>query len=80
MTVKTIVLEVIGENEICCATCENTISQALEQLSGVRQVVPNHKTQSVELRLDTGQTTHDSVRESLSQIGWQTREPAADSG
>lgn len=79
MTVKTIVLEVVGENEICCATCENTISQILMKLSGVGQVIPNHKTQLVQLTLDTRQTTIDTVRESLGRSGWQTREPAADS-
>jgi copper chaperone CopZ len=75
MTSKTIVLEVIGENRICCATCENTISRALAQLPGVRQVAPSHKTQRVALTLNIRETPIETVRKRLGQIGWQTREP-----
>lgn len=74
MTVKTILLEVTGEQTIHCNGCENTIRRALVQLPGVRRVEPSHKTQRIELTLDVEQTPLETAREKLDRMGWQMRE------
>jgi len=75
MAIKTIVLEVIGDQTIHCQGCENTIRRGLKQLPGVRRVEPSHKTQRIELTLDTDQTTLDAACDKLNWMGWQTRHP-----
>ncbi len=75
MIIKTIVLEVIGEQPIHCSGCENTIRRGLELLPGVRRVKPSHKTQRIEMALDTAQTKLKAVRQKLGRMGWQTRDP-----
>jgi copper chaperone CopZ len=75
MAIKKIVLEVIGEQTIHCSGCENTIRRGLTQMPGVRQVEPSHKTQRIELTLDTDQVALEAVCEKLDRMGWQTRVP-----
>lgn len=75
MTIKTIVLEVIGEQTIHCTGCENTVRRGLTQMPGVRQAEPSHKTQRIELTLDTDKVALEAVREKLDRMGWQTRVP-----
>ncbi len=75
MAIKKIVLEVIGEQTIHCSGCENTIRRGLTQMPGVRQAEPSHKTQRIELTLDTDKVALEAVREKLDRMGWQTRVP-----
>lgn len=75
MTIRKIELEVIGEQTIHCRGCENTIRRGLFQLPGVRQVEPSHKTQRIELTLDSDEVAIEAVREKLDRMGWQARVP-----
>ena len=78
MSEKTVVLEVIGENDLCCSMCERTITRTLKRSPGVRMVDPSHKTQRIELTLDTERTTVEAAQEKIEQAGgWQTRELSA---
>ena len=75
MSEETIVLEVIGENELCCSMCERTIRRTMKRSPGVRRVDPSHKTQRIELTLDTERITLEAAQEKIEQAGgWQTRE------
>ena len=75
MSVKKVVLKVIGEQTIHCTGCESTIHRALSQIPGIRLVSPSHETQLIELTLDTDKTAIETVREKLAWMGWQTNEP-----
>ncbi|MEW5985265.1 MAG: heavy metal-associated domain-containing protein [Chloroflexota bacterium] len=75
MTIKTAVLEVIGDQPIHCSSCESAIRRALRQLPGVRRVEPSQRTQRIELTLDTEQTSLATIRERLDWMGWQTQSP-----
>ena len=75
MSEKTVVLEVIGENGLCCSMCERTITRTMKRSPGVRRVAPSHQTQRIELTLDTERTTLEAAQEKIEQAdGWQTRE------
>ena len=75
MTEKTVVLEVIGDNDLCCSMCERTITRTLKHSPGVKKVDPSHRTQRIELTLDTARTTLEAAQEKIEQAGgWQTRE------
>lgn len=80
MTIKKIVVEVIGDQPIHCSGCENTIRRGLSQVPGVRQVEPSQKTQRIELTLDIDKVTLEAVREKLNWMGWQTSNPEKVSG
>lgn len=70
MAPKNIRLDVVGNRTIHCAGCENTIRRALQQLPGVRRVLPDRKTQRIGLILDVDQTPLSEIKEKLDWTGW----------
>lgn len=76
MSLQTVTLEVTGPQTIHCGSCENAARRALKELPGVRQVAASHRTQRIELTLDTSHTSLEEVRERLSWLGYVTQETA----
>ena len=75
MPEETIVLEIIGENDLCCSVCEKTITRTLKRSAGVSSVDPSHQTQRIELTLDTERTTLEAAMALIEKAGgWKTRQ------
>lgn len=62
-------LEVVGDNIIHCAGCENTIQFSISRLPGVRAVDADRNTQFIEIDLDSDQTSTAAVIAALADIG-----------
>ncbi len=62
-------LEVVGDNSIHCAGCENTIQFSLSRLPGVRTVDADRNTQLIEIDLDFDQTNKAEIFAALADIG-----------
>ena len=69
MASSNLTLEVVGDNIIHCAGCENTIQFSLSRLPGVRTVDADRKTQLIEIDLDPDQTNKAEVLAALADIG-----------
>ena len=69
MASSNMTLEVVGDNIIHCAGCENTIKFSLSRLPGVRTVDADRKTQLIEIDLDLDQTNKAEIFAALADIG-----------
>lgn len=74
MTIQTKTLKVTGEQTMHCGGCERTVKFALKQLPGIRQVETSHKTQLINLTLDTETLDLRRVRQELDWIGYEVAE------
>lgn len=74
MVLKDLTLRVKGERTIHCSSCEQTIERTLTRLAGVKRVKANHRTQNVELTLDTDAIELGKVKQELDWIGYQVVE------
>jgi len=74
MTIETKTLKVVGEQTMHCGGCENTLKLVLKQLPGVQRVEASHKTQLIDLTLDTKALDMERVRKELNWIGYQVAE------
>lgn len=74
MTIQTKTLKVTGEQTMHCGGCERTVKFALKQLPGIRQVEASHKTQLINLTLDTETLDLRRVRQELDWIGYEVAE------
>ncbi len=71
---QTISLKVTGDQTIHCASCENAIQRAVSMLPGVRSVKANHRTQRIEVNLDSDQTSAEQLRAKLDWMGYAVAE------
>lgn len=69
MASSNMTLEVVGDNIIHCAGCENTIKFSLSRLPGVQRVAADRKTQLIEIDLDLDQTNKAEPFAALTDIG-----------
>jgi len=66
-----VTLEVVGENKLHCAGCERTVKFTLAQLPGVTDVQADHKTQRIEVSLESDETDIEKITTELDWIGYQ---------
>ncbi len=69
--IKTLKLRVVGEQTMHCSGCERTVQFTLSRLPGVRQVRADHKTQRIELLLESEGTDLEKLKAELDWIGYQ---------
>ena len=74
MTIETKTLKVVGEQTMHCGGCESTVKFALKQLPGIQGIEVNHKTQLINLTLDTEALDMGRVYQELGWIGYQVAE------
>ncbi len=74
MALKDLTLQVQGERTIHCSGCERTIQHTLAKLGGVKRVKADHRTQRIELTLDSQAISPDQVKQELDWIGYQVAE------
>jgi len=64
---KTITLSVGGMH---CKSCEMLIADALEDLSGVKEVSASHDSDSVSIEFDESEVTEDSLKQVIRDEGY----------
>lgn len=70
---KSITLEITGDQQIICEGCEQRIEKALKTMRGVDKVRANARNQRVEVLHDTAVLEPAAVMERLNKIGYQAK-------
>ena len=70
---KSITLEVIGDQRIVCGGCEERIENLLKNLEGVDKVRAKSRSQRVEVLFDATRLDADTIAQRLGNAGYQTR-------
>lgn len=69
-------LRVIGDHSMHCSGCESSVEFILSSLAGVREVKADHRTQLIQIAIDSGAVDLAKAREELDLLGYQV-EPAS---
>jgi copper chaperone CopZ len=71
--VQTLEFEVLGEQKMYCAGCEQRVSNVLRRLPGVQEVQANATTQHVRVTVDASKVGAEQVQAKLEQLGYQAK-------
>ncbi len=77
---KTISFEVIGEQRLHCESCEHRVESALKTLPGVGKVRAHARKQRIDVLFDAAALEPSAIAERISQVGYETRVGASDTG
>ena len=69
---KSITLEVIGEERLHCEGCEQRVERLLKSLQGVRQVRAHAHNQQIEVLYDTAVLEDTAIAARLGEAGYET--------
>ena len=67
-------LKIVGENQLDCGICENTLRCAIKQLSGVQQVQASCNTQLIKVVFDPGLISLNHIQQELAELGYEVAE------
>ncbi len=70
---KSITLEVVGDDRINCEGCEERVEQALKKVPGVEQVRAKSSNQRVRVMFDSTVLDANAIAERIANAGYQTR-------
>ncbi len=70
---KSITLEVTGDEKLVCKGCQERVEHALKTLEGVGKVRANARTQRIEVLFDAAKLDADVVAERIRTAGYQTK-------
>lgn len=70
---KTVTFEVIGEQRLHCASCEQRVVRVLKSVDGVGQVRAQAETQRIDVLFDAGVVEPRTIAERLSDAGYETK-------
>ena len=70
---KSVTFEVVGEQRLNCAACEQRVTRLLKTLEGVGQVRAQAKTQRIDVLFDPGLLEPRAIAERLSEAGYETK-------
>lgn len=70
---KSVTLEVIGDQRIFCEGCEQRVEGMLKGLQGVRQVRAKARNQRIEVLFDSAVVASAVIAERLTKAGYETR-------
>ncbi len=62
----------VRDKAIHCAGCEARIQSVLAGMPGVEEVKADHKTQKIQLTLDSASVSVQDVKEKLEDLGYST--------
>ena len=71
---KARLLKIVGENQLDCGMCENTLRFALKQLPGVQQVQASCNTQLIKVVFDAELISLNHIQQELVEIGYEVAE------
>jgi copper chaperone len=77
---KSITFEVVGDQQLTCAGCEQRVERLLKTLEGVGQVRAKAHNQRIDVLFDTAVLEATTIAECLGQAGYQTRVGSSLSG
>jgi len=69
--INTLKLKVVGRQTLHCAGCERTAEFTLSNLPSVKAVKADHKAQTIQLSMISGETDLEDVSSKLEGIGYQ---------
>ena len=70
---KTITLEVVGDDRLNCEGCEERVEQALKKVPGINQVRAKSSNQRVQVMFDSSVLDANAITERVATVGYQTR-------
>lgn len=70
--VKSVTLEVVGDQRLACENCERRVERLLKGVQGVRQVRADALNQRVDVLLETASVDVPGVTERLREAGYET--------
>ena len=70
---KSIIFEVVGDQQIYCESCEQRVERLLKGVQGVGQVRAQSKNQRIEVLFDSAVLETSAITERLGAAGYQTR-------
>ena len=70
---KSITLEVIGDQRLACEGCENRVVRVLKSLNGVQRARAHASNQRIEIQFDASLVDAMRLTEQLRQAGYETR-------
>jgi len=70
---KSMTFEVVGEQRLNCAACEQRVARLLKTLEGVGQVRAQAETQRIDVLFDAGVLEPQTIAERLSEAGYDTK-------
>jgi len=70
---KSISLEVVGDQRLTCEGCEQRVERLLKTLQGVRQVRAEAQNQRIEVLLDAAVVEPTVIVERLGEAGYETK-------
>ena len=70
---KSITLEVVGNQRLACAGCEERVEDLLKGLEGVGQVRAQVRKQRIEVLFDSAKLDAGAIADRLEQAGYETR-------
>ena len=62
----------VVDKAIHCAGCEARIQSVLVRMPGVQEAKVSHKTQKVDLTIDSGSVSIQEVKDKLEDLGYNT--------
>jgi len=70
---KSVTFEVVGDQRLNCAACEQRVTRLLKTLEGVGQVRARAETQRVDVLFEADVLEPRTIAERLSEAGYDTR-------
>ena len=70
---KSITLEVVGNDRINCEGCEERVEQALKKVTGVSQVRARSSNQRVQVMFDSDVLDANAISDRIATVGYETR-------
>jgi copper chaperone len=70
---KTVVLEIVGEQRMHCEGCQERVETMLGELPGVRKVRAQARKQCVEVLFDPAQVQAIAIEERMREAGYETK-------
>ena len=77
---KSITLEVVGNQPLACESCEQRVERMLKGLDGVRQVHAHAENQRVEVLFDTAHVETTAIAERMRKAGYEIKFENSPSG
>ena len=70
---KSITLEVTGDEKLNCEGCEERVEQALKKESGVQQVRAHSRDQRIQVLFDSKLLDPNAIAQRIAEVGYQTK-------
>ncbi|PYS52310.1 MAG: copper chaperone [Acidobacteria bacterium] len=70
---KSMTLEVVGNQPLVCESCEQRVERLLKNLDGVRHVHADAQNQRVEVLFDTARLETTAIADRLRKAGYETK-------